>query len=84
MTLSLSVPPEVEARLRERADAVGEAVEVYASKVLTEAVAVPTIDEILAPVRAEFAKTGMSEQEILDLGRRELDALRAEKKAASA
>ncbi|HEY8750504.1 MAG TPA: hypothetical protein VIM11_21140 [Tepidisphaeraceae bacterium] len=84
MTLSLTVSPEVETRLRERADAVGEPVDVYASKVLAEAVVVPTIDEIFAPVRADFAKTGKSEQEILDLGRRELDALRAEKKAASA
>jgi len=84
MTLSLSVGPEVEARLRERANAVGEPVDVYASKVFAEAISDPTIDEILAPVRAEFAKTGMSEQEIMDLGRRELDGLRVEKKAASA
>ena len=81
MTLSIAIPPDVEAKLRERARAVGEPVEVYASKVLVDAVTAPTIDQIFAPVREDFARTGMSEQEILDLGRRELAALRAEKKA---
>jgi hypothetical protein len=81
MTLSLAVPPDVEAKLRERARAIGEPLEIYASKVLVDAVTAPTIDEILAPVRADFAKTGISEQEIMELGSQELAALRAEKRA---
>jgi hypothetical protein len=81
MTLSLDVPPHVEAKLRERANAVGEPLDVYASKLLADAVSAPTIDDLLAPVRADFAKTGLSEREIMDLGRQELHALRAKKKA---
>jgi hypothetical protein len=81
MTLSLTVPPDIEAKLRERAAADGQPVDVYASKLLAEAVAAPTIDEILAPVREDFAKSGMTERELLELGRKELDALRAEKRA---
>jgi hypothetical protein len=84
MTLSVTISPQIEAKLRKRAAADGQPLDVYASKVLAEAVAAPTIDEILAPVREDFAKTGMSEKDILSLGRRELRALRAEKKAKSA
>ena len=84
MTLSLTVPPQVEAKLRERAAANGEPLDVYASRLLVDAVTAPTIDEILAPVREDFAKTGMSEEEIMELGHRELQALRAEKRAKSA
>ncbi|MGA2439997.1 MAG: hypothetical protein ABSH08_03495 [Tepidisphaeraceae bacterium] len=84
MTLSLKVPPHIEAKLRERAAADGQPLDVYASKVLAEAVTAPTVDEILGPVREDFAKTGMSEKEIIKLGRKELHALRAEKKAKSA
>jgi hypothetical protein len=81
MTLSVTVPPHIAAKLRERAAADGQPLEVYASKVLAESVAAPNIDEILGPVRQDFAKSGLSEDEILNLGRKELKALRAEKKA---
>ena len=81
MTLSLELPASVEARLRERAAASGQPVEVYASRMLADAVSAPTIDEILAPVREDFAKSGMTEQQLMDLGRRELTALRKERQA---
>ncbi|MGA2231060.1 MAG: hypothetical protein ABSH22_09190 [Tepidisphaeraceae bacterium] len=84
MTLSVTVPPHIEAKLRERAAADGQPLDVYASKVLADAVTAPTIDEILAPVREDFAKSGVSEEELLNLGRQELKALRAEKKAKPA
>ena len=44
----------------------------------------PTIEEILAPVRSEFANSGLTDDEIMNLGRNELAALRNEKKAKSA
>ena len=81
MPLNLTIPPHIEARLRERAAASGQPVDVYASDVLVQAVSAPTIDELLAPVREEFARSGLSEQELMDLGRRELEALRAEKQS---
>jgi hypothetical protein len=84
MTLSLNVPPHIEAKLRERAAATGQPLDVYAANVLAEAVTAPTIDELLAPARKDFAATGLTEQQIMELGRRELEALRSEKKAKSA
>jgi hypothetical protein len=81
MTLSLTIPAQVEAKLRERAAAIGEPLEAYASRVLSDAVSAPTIDEILGPVRADFARSGMSEDELIKFGRRELQALRSEKRA---
>lgn len=80
MTLSLNIPPEVEAKLRERAAASGEPVDVYASKVLAEAVTTPTIDELLAPVREQVAASGMSEDELMALGRELLQKTRQENK----
>jgi hypothetical protein len=41
----------------------------------------PSLEEILASVRADFAGTGMSEGELSDFLRGELDAHRREKKA---
>jgi plasmid stability protein len=84
MTLSLTVPPDVEARLRERAAASGQPLDAYASKILAEAIAAPTIDELLSPARADFANSGMSERKLLDLGRKELNDLRTQKKAKPA
>jgi hypothetical protein len=84
MTLNLKVPPHVEAKLRERAAADGQPVDVYAAKVLAEAVTAPSIDEILGPVRDDFAKTGMRQEQIFELGHQELEVLRAEKKAKRA
>ncbi len=80
MTLSLKISPDVEAKLRERAAASGEPVDVYASKVLAEAVTAPTIDELLAPVRQQVAASRMSEDELMDLGRELLQKTRQEKK----
>ena len=67
MTLSISLDPDVETKLLARAAAIGQAPDVYASRVLTEVVQRATIDEILAPVRAEFARSGMTEDELSDL-----------------
>lgn len=82
MTLSINLPADVEARLRQRASEVGQTPDSYAARVLADVVAMPTIDEILAPVRAEFAQTGMSEQELMDFGRDLLRKVREEKAAA--
>jgi len=50
-----------------------------ASDLIEHAASMPSLSEILAPVRADFARSGMTEEELIELGRRELDALRKEK-----
>lgn len=77
MTLSVSIAPEIEQRLRERARASGRDVAEYAAELIRQGVTAPTVDEILAPVQEDFARSRMSDDEIMELGRRELDALRA-------
>lgn len=36
----------------------------------------PSLDEILRPVREDFAKSGLSEEQLMDLGRRALEEVR--------
>jgi hypothetical protein len=67
MTLSISLSAEVEARLKERAAGAGEDPTVYASRIIEQAVRKPTLEEILAPVRAEFESTKMTDDQLSDL-----------------
>jgi hypothetical protein len=83
MMLSVPLTPDIEEKLRERANCAGKAPEAYAAEVLARDVTRPTLDEILAPIREDFARTGMSDDEIMEVGRRELEALRAERDANS-
>ena len=80
MTLTISIPEDAAAKLRERATASGQAVPDYASQLVEQAMKTPTLDDLLAPVQADFAQSGMTEAELLDLGRNLLEKVRAEKK----
>ena len=84
MSITLRLSEDASKKLVERAAQSGQDVANYASNLIEDAVTRPTIDELLAPVRAEFAKTGLSEDELMELGRHELAAMRHEKKAKSA
>jgi hypothetical protein len=84
MDMTISVPDDVALKLKERAAVVGQTVPAYAAQLVAETLTKPTIDELLEPVRADFAKTGMSEDELLDLGRDAVSAVRQEKKAKTA
>ena len=64
MTLSLNLPAEIEARLREKAKRSGEPVDVYALKVLSNAVTAPSVDEVLADFRRQVAESGMSDEQL--------------------
>ena len=64
MTISISISPEAEAKLRERAAANGQPPDVYAAKVLEAAVTAPSIDELLAPARQQIAASGMNDRQL--------------------
>jgi hypothetical protein len=81
MEMTISIPDDVAERLEKRAAVSGQTVPAYTAKLVADTVTKPTIDEILAPVRADFAKTGMSEDETTDFLRGQLEAHRREKKA---
>jgi hypothetical protein len=67
MVLKLSLSPEAEANLRQRAEFAGVDPETFATRELERIVARPTLDEVLAPLRAEVEASGMSEEELSDL-----------------
>lgn len=66
MTLSLSLSPQAEAKLRERAAAAGLDPSTYAKGSLEDVVTKPSLDEILAPFRRQVSESGMSEEELYD------------------
>jgi hypothetical protein len=84
LTLRIRISSEAQEKLARRAAEAGEDVNAYASELIEQALNKPTIDELLAPVRADFAKTGMTEAEIMDYGRELLRKVRREKKAQPA
>jgi plasmid stability protein len=87
MTLSLSLAPETEQKLRQRAAEAGQSVERYIEQLVqrdvlgtngeqsptpasSPPVAVPsgrTLEELLTPIREEFERSGMTEEELAGL-----------------
>jgi cytochrome P450 len=64
--LKVHLPPDASEKLRQRAAASGKGIADYASELIEDAVTKPGIDEVLAPVRAQFARSGMTEDELSD------------------
>jgi hypothetical protein len=79
MTLTIRVAPDVGARLRERAESKGQDVAEYVEVLVAEEVSRPTLDEVLAPLRADFAASGMTEDELDALVESERQAIWEEK-----
>ncbi len=79
MTLTVSLSPQAEARLRQRAAAEGKDPVAYASKILEQAVNLPSLDELLAPLREEFAATGTSDEELVQQITEARDAYRKQR-----
>ncbi len=67
MALSIPLSAEAEAKLNEQAAAAGKDAARYAAEIVEAAVTKPTLDQILAPVREEFARSGMTEEELTTL-----------------
>lgn len=67
MTLHISISPEAETILRQRAAAAGKAPDALAAELVEAGVKRPPLDEFLAPWRAEVEATGMTEAEIGDM-----------------
>lgn len=79
MDLTVSLSPAIESRLMERAASSGKAPGEYVADLVQRDLSRPSLDEILDPVRQDFADSGITERQIMELGRRELDALRSER-----
>jgi len=82
--VTLRLSQEARAKLAEQAANSGQDISAIASDLIEHAVTRPSIDEILAPVRKQAAETGMSDDELDNFLRGELEAHRREQKAKSA
>jgi hypothetical protein len=89
MTILVEVRPEEERELRERARTSGRELPEYVQQVLEEhirpspdsAMASKTFDQILAPVREGWHRSGMTEEEITALFEETRDEVRKERRA---
>jgi hypothetical protein len=78
MTLMISIPPETEARLARLAKASGTDLSQFVSDLVNKAAQRQTLEELLAPLRREFAESGMTEEQLLE----EITAARQESRDA--
>lgn len=81
MTINISLTPEAESKLRQRAAVLGQDLGTVASHLLEQAITRPSVDELLAPVRKQVAESGMSDDQLNGFFRGVLKEVRDEKKA---
>jgi len=79
MEVMVNVPTELEHSLVERAVRNGQDVGGYLNRVITNHLKKVSLEELLALVREDFARTGMTENELNELIDRERQALWEEK-----
>jgi hypothetical protein len=85
MVLNLSLSPEAEASLKAKAAAAGVDPATYAARQLEQlARPVQSLKEISGPIAEEFAKSGMSEDELSEFLETEKHAMRVERRAKRA
>jgi hypothetical protein len=83
MTINISLTPEAESRLRQRAALLGKDLAIVASDLLEKVVTRPSVDELLAPARKQVAESGMSDDALDGFFRDVLKEVRDEKRAKS-
>jgi hypothetical protein len=79
MAITIELPPEVETALRKKASAKGEDFQHFVVETLKTQALQPSLDEILAPIRKNFAESGMTEEELDELIESERQAIWEEK-----
>jgi len=77
--LTLSLSSEAQAKLKVRAKAEGKKPTAYATDLLEQAVSRPSLTELIQPSQAEFAKTGMTRKQVMELGSRVVARVRSRK-----
>ncbi len=80
MTISISLTPEAETKLRQRAARLGQDLSIVASDLLEEAVRRPSVDELLAPARRQVAESEMDNRILDDFFRDVLKEVRDDRK----
>lgn len=64
MEITISVPPQIEGILAQKAAAKGQDIKEFIESLIERQAVRPSLDEILAPMREDFAKSGMTEDDL--------------------
>ena len=67
MSVTIELPPKTEQLLRDQAKAAGADLNAYVLKLVDDAAARRSLDALLAPLRSEFADSGMSDEELVNV-----------------
>ena len=79
MEITVNISDEAGRMIFARANKEGKDVAAFAARVLEREAKKPSLDELLAPVRAQFAASGVTEEELTQIVKEERRAIRREK-----
>lgn len=66
MVLSIDIAPQLEVRLRLQAAALGTDVQSYVAQLVEQAAARVSLDEVLGPLRKQFAASGITDDQLIE------------------
>src|SRR5438552_3187560 len=64
MVLTLEIPPELERKLTERASAIDEDASQYVRRILERDLTLPSLDDVLAPLRDQVERSQITDDEL--------------------
>jgi hypothetical protein len=67
MTITISLSPEQEKRLAERAARAGQEISAYVHQLIDRDIRAESLDALLAPVRRDFEQSGMTDDDLAAL-----------------
>jgi hypothetical protein len=81
MTVTITIPAELEAKIAERAAARGGSLGEYAREVLERDAEMPTLRELFAPVREQIKASGTTDAELTSQIEAAVDEVRKRRRA---
>ena len=83
MTLTITLPPATEERLKAQAEATGKNISTLVVEAVEARLSLAQLNlrDILAPAHADFSRSGMTEGELDELLQESLDEARSERNA---
>lgn len=83
MTITITLPPEIEARLQAEAEATGKNISTLVAEAVAARLSLAELKlrDILAPVHDDFRRRGMSEEDLDALLQSSLDAVRSQRRS---
>jgi len=84
MTITITLPPATEERLRAEAEATGKNINTLVAEAVEARLSIAQLKlrEILAPVHGDFQRSGMTEEELDSLLKGSLEAVRSGRRTA--